>query len=169
MKDLEHTTEEDFDKIMALNVRGPYFLAQVCGSLPLASNALTKTSQKAVPHMPPGSHIVLLSTTQCTASTIQPAYLLYNTTKGAIEQMTRVMAKDLAAKSICVNAVAPGPTGTDLFYKGKSEQMLKMIAGFSPMGRIGKPEEIAEAIVWLSGGKSSWVSGQILRANGAMA
>ena len=125
--------------------------------------------QKAAPHMPSGSSIVLISTSQCTASTVTPAYLLYNATKGAIEQMTRVMSKDLAAKGICVNAVAPGPTGTDLFYKGKTEQVLKMIAGFSPMGRIGKPEEIAEAIVWLSEGYSSWVSGQILRANGGMA
>lgn len=83
--------------------------------------------------------------------------------------MTRVMCKDLAPKGISVNAVAPGPTGTELFYKGKSEQLLKTIAGFSPMGRIGKPEEIAEAIVWLSSGSSSWISGQILRANGGMA
>lgn len=152
MKDLEHTTEDDFDKVMALNVKGPYFLAQ-----------------KAAPHMPQGSHIVLLSTNQCTASTVTPAYLLYNTTKGAIEQMTRVMAKDLAAKGICVNAVAPGPTATDLFLKGKTEQMVKTIASLSPMNRIGKPEEIAEAIVWLSSGKSNWISGQILKANGAMA
>ncbi len=119
--------------------------------------------------MPEGSHIVLLSTSQCTATTVQPGYLLYNTTKGAIEQMTRVMAKDLARKGIVVNAVAPGPTGTDLFYEGKSEQMLKMIANLSPFGRIGKPEEIAEAIAFLSGGQSSWISGQILKANGALA
>ena len=119
--------------------------------------------------MPQGSHVVLISTTQCTASTVTPPYLLYNTTKGAIEQMTRVMSKDLATKGICVNAVAPGPTGTELFYKGKPEQMLKMIAGFSPMGRIGTPEEIAEAIVWLSGGQSRWVTGQVLRANGGLA
>ena len=152
MKDLEHTSEEDFDAIMRLNVKGPYFL-----------------SQKAVPHMPEGSHIILLSTSQCTATTVTPPYLLYNTTKGAIEQMTRVMSKELFGKGICVNAVAPGPTGTELFYKGKTEQMLKMIAGLSPAGRIGKPEEIAEAIVWLSGSASSWVSGQVVKANGGMA
>lgn len=98
--------------------------------------------------MAEGSHIIFISTSLCTATTVAPPYLLYNATKGAIEQMTRVMSKDLASKGICVNAVAPGPTGTDLFYKGKSDQMLKAIAGFSPMGRIGKPEEIAEAIVW---------------------
>ena len=119
--------------------------------------------------MPEGSHIVFISTTQCAASSVAAPYLLYNSTKGAIEQMTRVMCKDLAPKGISVNAVAPGPTGTELFYRGKTEQMLKMVAGFSPMGRIGRPEEIAEAIVWLSSGSSSWISGQILRANGGMA
>lgn len=152
LKDLEHTSEDDFDTIMRLNVKGPYFL-----------------SQKAVPHMPEGSHIVLISTSQCHNTAVTPPYLLYNATKGAIEQMTRTMSKDLLTKGICVNAVAPGPTATELFFKGKSEQMLKMIAGFSPMNRIGKPEEIAEAIVWLSGVSSSWVSGQIVKVNGGMA
>jgi 3-oxoacyl-[acyl-carrier protein] reductase len=150
MKNLENTTEEDFDKTFALNVKGPYFLAQ-----------------KSVPHMAPGSHIIFLSTTLCAASTVQPNYLLYNSTKGAIEQMARVMAKDLGPKQIYVNAVAPGPTGTELFFKGKNEQVLKMIAGFSPMNRIGEPEEIAETIAYLSG--SRWVSGQVIRVNGGMA
>ena len=152
MKDLEHTSEQNFDTTVRLNVKGPYFL-----------------SQKAVPHMPEGSHIVLLSTSQCHATTVAPPYLLYNGSKGAIEQMTRVMSKDLFGKGIRVNAVAPGPTGTDLFYKGKTEQVLKAIAGLSPAGRIGEPNEIAEAIVWLSGVTSSWVSGQVVKVNGGMA
>ena len=125
-----------------------------------------EVEQKAAPHMPRGSHIVLLSSSQCVQTVVTPPYLLYTASKGAIEQMTRVMSKELLTKGICVNAVAPGPTGTDMFNKGKTEQMLKFIAGFSPTGRIGKPEEIAEAIVWLSGAQSGWVSGQVLRANG---
>lgn len=119
--------------------------------------------------MPEGSHIVFISTTQATATTVTAPYLLYNASKGAIEQMTRVMCKELAPKGICVNAVSPGPTGTDLFFKGKSEQMLKAIAGLNPRGRIGQPEEIAEAIVWLSGSSSSWINGQVVRANGGQA
>ncbi|KAI1374269.1 NAD(P)-binding protein [Hypoxylon crocopeplum] len=150
MKDLEHTTEADFDRTFAINVKGPYFLAQA-----------------AAPHMAAGSHIIFLSTTLTTASTVMPGYLLYNSTKGAIEQMTRVMSKDLGRKGILVNAVAPGPTGTELFFRGKSEELLKTIANFNPQGRIGTPEEIAEAIVFLS--HSTWVSGQVLRANGGMA
>ncbi|KAI0439980.1 hypothetical protein F4803DRAFT_495104 [Xylaria telfairii] len=150
MKDLEHTTETDFDRTFAINVKGPYFLAQA-----------------AAPHMPRGSHLIFTSTTLCTASTVMPGYLLYNSTKGAIEQMTRVISKDLGRKGILVNAIAPGPTGTELFFRGKSEEMLKTIASFNPQGRIGTPEEIAEAVVFLA--QSSWVSGQVLRANGGMA
>ena len=119
--------------------------------------------------MAPGSHVILNSTTQCVASTVQPGYLLYNATKGAIEQMTRVIAKDLGRKGIAVNAVSPGPTGTELFFKGKSEGMLKMIASGSPYNKLGEPDEIADAIAFLSSSDSRWVSGQILRVNGASA
>ena len=116
-----------------------------------------------------GSHIVLVSTTLCTASTVTPNYLLYCATKGAIEQMTRVLSKDLARKGISVNAIAPGPTGTELFLKGKPEPVLKMIAGFNPQNRIGTPEEVADAIVFFSGDGSRWVTGQVIRVNGGMA
>ncbi|KAI4225935.1 MAG: hypothetical protein L6R36_003555 [Xanthoria steineri] len=150
MQDLEQTTEKDFDYTMALNVKGPYFL-----------------SQKAVPHMAPGSHIVLLSTSLCINSGITPNYLLYVTSKGAIEQMTRVMAKDVARKGINLNTVAPGPTGTELFYKGKSQQLIDTIAGSSPFKKLGDPEEIADGIALLCGADSRWISGQILYVNGA--
>ena len=115
-----------------------------------------------------GSHIVLLSTTQCHASSVTPPYLLYCSTKGAIEQMVRVLSKDLARKGISVNAIAPGPTATDLFLEGKSEQLLKMIAGLNPHNRIGTPEEVADAILFLSSASSRWVTGHTLKVNGGM-
>lgn len=117
--------------------------------------------------MPPGSHIVLLSTTQCHASTVTSNYLLYNMTKGAIEQMSRTLAKGLGPKGIFVNTVAPGPTATNLFLKGKSQQLLDTIAGMNPQKRIGQPEEVAEAIAFLA--DSKWVSGQVVKVNGGMA
>lgn len=117
--------------------------------------------------MPPGSHIVLLSTSLCINTAVLPQYLLYNTTKGAIEQMNRVMSKDLARKGIAVNCIAPGPTGTELFYKGKSEELLKFIAAQSPFNRFAEPEELADAMAFFCGSDSRWVSGQIMRVNGA--
>lgn len=83
--------------------------------------------------------------------------------------MTRALAKDLGKRGITVNVISPGPTGTDLFYNGKPEAVVKMIAGFNPMNRIGTPEEIAKAVAFLAGPESAWVNGQNLRVNGGMA
>ncbi|KAL4940290.1 hypothetical protein BDV06DRAFT_230431 [Aspergillus oleicola] len=152
MRDLEHTSEADFDFTYNLMVKGPYFLVQ-----------------KAAKHIPSGGRVILVSTGVTVLSNIAPAYLLYASAKAAVEQMARVMAKDLARSGILVNCIAPGPTTTGLFLEGKSDQMLKMVAGFSPFGRIGEPEEIANAVSFLCGKDSTWVSGQVLRVNGAMA
>ncbi|KAF2395580.1 NAD(P)-binding protein [Trichodelitschia bisporula] len=152
MADLEHTSEEMFDSVFNLNVKGPFFLTQA-----------------AAPHMPSGSHIILISTSLTVSGNITPDYLSYVTSKGAIEQMARLLSKDLGRKGIRVNAVAPGPTGTELFYKGKSEQVLNMIAGMNPFKRIGEPEEIAEVVSFLAGEGARWVSGQTVRVNGGMA
>jgi 3-oxoacyl-[acyl-carrier protein] reductase len=114
-----------------------------------------------------GSHIIFLSTTLTTASTVGPPYLPYNATKGAIEQMTGVLCKDLGRKGIFVNAVASGPNGTEIFYKKKTEPVLKMDAGFSPHNRIGTPDRVAQTIVFLS--SAPWIFGQVVRVNGGMA
>ena len=74
---------------------------------------------------------------------VPPNYLLYVATKGAVEQMSRVLAKDLGAKGITVNTVAPGPIDTDMFRQGKTEQLLNVFAGMHPQKRIGTPEEVA--------------------------
>ena len=119
--------------------------------------------------MPPSSHIIFVSTTLTQASTVPPPYLLYNSCKGAIEQMVRVLAKDLGRLGIVVNAVSPGPTSTELFLKGKSEAVIQGLANSNPFGRLGTPEEVAEAFLWLAGDGSRWVNGQVLRSNGGMA
>lgn len=117
--------------------------------------------------MPEGSRVILVSTSLTANSVIAPNYLLYSTTKGAIEQMVRLLAKDLGRKGINVNAVAPGPTQTELFLRGKSQQVLDFIAGQSPFKRIGQPEEVAEAFLYFANDGGRWVSGQILKVNGA--
>lgn len=126
-----------------------------------------KCLQKAVPHMASGGRVIFVSTGIAKATTVAAPYLLYGATKGAVEQMTRIMAKDLAAKGINVNAVAPGPTGTELFFEGKSEALVENIKKSSPFGRLGEPEDIANVVAFLSGKDSSWVAGQIIHVNGA--
>ncbi|KAH7312494.1 hypothetical protein B0I35DRAFT_452403 [Stachybotrys elegans] len=152
MRGVDNTTEADFDETFAMNVKGPYFLVQ-----------------KAVPHMPRGSRVILVSSTVCHFSAVAPAYLLYAATKGAIEQMTRVMSKGLAANGITVNCVAPGPTATELFFKGKPEAMINGIKAANPNNRLGEPDEIASVIKFLCSEDSSWVTGQTMLVNGGMA
>jgi 3-oxoacyl-[acyl-carrier protein] reductase len=150
MKTVETTTEEDFQKTFDLNVKGPFFLVQ-----------------KALPHIPSGGRIIFVSTSVIHASTLSPPYTLYAGTKGAIEHMTHAMSKDLASKGITVNAVAPGPVGTELFFKGKSKELISTIANNSPFRRIGEPDELADVYVFLASDASRWVSGQVICVNGA--
>ncbi|KAF9872589.1 hypothetical protein CkaCkLH20_10086 [Colletotrichum karsti] len=152
MRTVENTTEEDFDIMFNTNVKAPYFL-----------------TQKALPHMSEGGRVIFISTTVLASSNLPPPYLLYASTKGSIEQMTKYMSKDLAKKGITVNAVAPGPTGTDLFYKDKTPEMIKHVTAGSPFGRIGEPEEIAAVVLFLASKESAWVSGQVIRVNGGTA
>jgi 3-oxoacyl-[acyl-carrier protein] reductase len=163
MCDLKNTSEEQYDKTFAINVKGPYFLTQV------QYDTVHCWLKEAVKYMSPGSRVIFFSSSLLAASTITPPYLLYAATKGAIEQMTRVLAKDLGKQQINVNVVSPGPTGTDLFLKGKSDELIKMIASGNPYGRLGEPEEMADVVTFLSSSDSRWVNGQNIRINGGMA
>jgi 3-oxoacyl-[acyl-carrier protein] reductase len=116
-----------------------------------------------------GSRVIFFSSTTLVASTVMPPYLLYNSTKGSIEQMGRVLAKDLGKQGINVNIVSPGPTGTELFLKGKSEQLIQTFANANPYGKLGEPDEIADVVAFLVSDAARWVNGQNIRVNGGMA
>ena len=96
----------------------------------------------------------------------QPGYGIYAATKAAVEAMTHILAKELGPRGITVNAVAPGPVETELFMRGKSEALVKNIIGMNPFGRLGQPDDIAGVVSFLADADSSWVSGQVIRANG---
>lgn len=128
--------------------------------------SLTFALQKAVPHISPGGRIIFLSTGIAKSTTVAPPYLLYGATKGAIEQMTRIMAKELASKGINVNAVAPGPTATELFFQGKSEGLVDIIKKASPFNRLGEPDDVAGVVAFLCGKDSGWIAGQVIQTNG---
>jgi 3-oxoacyl-[acyl-carrier protein] reductase len=78
------------------------------------------------------------------------------------------MAKEMRGRNITINAIAPGPTATDLFLNGKSEELVAQMAKMNPLERLGTPEDIAAAVSFLAGPDGSWINGQVLRANGGM-
>jgi 3-oxoacyl-[acyl-carrier protein] reductase len=96
-----------------------------------------------------------------------PTYAAYAASKGAVDAITLVLAKELRGRDITVNAVAPGPTATALFLDGKDEQTIERMSKMNPLERLGTPDDIAEVVSFLAG-PARWVNGQVLYANGGM-
>ena len=147
IKDL---TDEAFEKQVDINFKGVYYSLQ---------QAATKLADK-------GSIINISSSV---TRTIFPTYGVYSATKAAVEQMSRVFAKEVGAKGINVNCVLPGPTGTDLFLDGKSEEVINQLASANAFKRLGTPEDIAQVVLFLASDEAKWISGQSIGANGGMA
>lgn len=149
-KFLKDTTEEDFDKQFSINVKG-VFLSMKEASAKMANNG----------------RIINISST--VTRLMMPTYSTYSASKSAVEQMTRVFAKEIGGKGITVNSVSPGPVNTELFLKGKTEEMIQRIAGLSAFNRIGETPDIVPVILFLASDESQWITGQNFGANGGMA
>jgi 3-oxoacyl-[acyl-carrier protein] reductase len=98
----------------------------------------------------------------------QPTYALYAATKAGAEAMTHILAKELRGRNITVNAIAPGPTATDLFLKGKPQTAIDQLKKLAPLERLGEPDDIASVVSFLAGPNGAWINGQVLRANGGI-
>jgi 3-oxoacyl-[acyl-carrier protein] reductase len=146
-KPIANMTEEDFDKQFAINVKGTYFACQ-----------------QAALHMNANGRIINFSTS--VVGSMFPTYSVYAATKGAVEQITRQLAKELGHKGITINAVAPGPINTELFKVGKSEEQIAGIVNLNAFGRLGEPEDISSVVLFLAGKESQWMTGQTIRVNG---
>ena len=150
IKPVSATTEEDFDRIFGVNVKGVFFACQQ------AANRLAD-----------GGRIINLSSS--TTARLLPAYGAYVATKGAVEQLTRSLSKEVGARGITVNAVSPGPTETELFLNDKTPEQIDFFSKQSAFGRLGRPDDIADIVAFLASDKARWISGQNIRANGALA
>jgi len=150
MSTINSNNLDAFDKVIATNLRGAFLvLAQ------------------AAQHVEKGGRIIALSTSVIAKSF--PAYGPYIASKAGVEGLVHVLANELRGRDITVNAVAPGPVGTELFFHGKTEEQVSNIAKMAPMERIGTPAEIASAVAFLAGADGSWVNSQVLRVNGGFA
>ncbi|WP_321843295.1 SDR family oxidoreductase [Paraburkholderia bannensis] len=144
------STDEIYDDMFDINVRGTL-----------------NTMREAATKLADGGRIINFSTTVLALNL--PGYGIYTATKGAVEALTRVFAKELRGRSITVNAVAPGPVATALFLEGKTEEQIRHFASLPPLERLGQPDDIASVVSFLAGPDSGWVDGQTLRANGGLA
>jgi len=148
-------TEEHYDSIFNINVRGLLF-----------------TVQKALPLMPDGASVILNAS--IVASKGLTANSVYSATKAAVRSFARTWTTDLKDRRIRVNAVSPGPIDTpglnDLMAStGGGEQRLKALSSVVPLGRLGTPDEIAKAVVFLASDDSSFITGTELFVDGGFA
>jgi 3-oxoacyl-[acyl-carrier protein] reductase len=95
-----------------------------------------------------------------------PTYSVYAATKGAVEQLTRQLAKEFSSKSIVINCIAPGQVSTELFLNGKSQELIDSFSRMNAFGRLGEPDDIANAVELLVSDKARWITGQTIRVNG---
>jgi 3-oxoacyl-[acyl-carrier protein] reductase len=143
------TGDAIYERQMNVNLRGTF-----------------NTLREAAKRLRDGGRIVNFSTS--VVGIKLETYGVYAATKAAVETLTAILSKELRGRSITVNAIAPGPTATDLFLNGKSPELIDRMAKMNPLERLGTPDDIAGAVAFLAGPDGGWINGQVLRANGGM-
>ena len=149
LKPVAEMEDDGFDRLIAVNLKGTF-----------------NTLREAARRLRAGGRIVNFSSS--VVGLYQPTYGAYAATKAGVEALTHILSKELRGRNITVNAVAPGPTATDLFLKGKPQEVVDHLAKLAPLERLGQPEDIANTVAFLVGPDAGWINGQILRANGGI-
>ncbi len=148
-KPIADITDDDFEHLISLNTRSAFY-----------------SLRAAARHLADDGRYVVLSTT-LTAVMAGP-YGVYSGSKAAVERMVLAAAKELGARGITVNAVAPGPIDDSFYHAAETPEAVAAATHHSPRGRLGAPQDIAPVVGFLVGPDAGWVSGQTVRANGAM-
>jgi 3-oxoacyl-[acyl-carrier protein] reductase len=139
----------DLDELYRINVRGTFAVAQ-----------------QAARRLRPGGALINISSS--VVKLAFPGYAAYAATKGAVEALTLILARELRGRDVTVNVVAPGPTVTELFLDGKDEETIARLAAQPPLERLGKPQDSAQVVAFLAGPQGHWINGQVVRANGGI-
>jgi 3-oxoacyl-[acyl-carrier protein] reductase len=142
--------DEEFDRVLSINVRGVFYALR-----------------EAATRLADGGRVISLSST--VTRLMLPGYGAYAASKGAVEQLTRVFAREVGERGITANIVSPGPVNTEMFTTGKSEETIKRMASMSFLGRVGEPEDIARVVLLLASDEAGWVTGQNISASGGAA
>lgn len=146
---IEHVEDDSINQLLDVNLKGSLY-----------------TMREAAKHLSSGGKIINLSSSVVGMNLEQ--YGVYTATKAAIESLTVILAKELRGRNITVNAIAPGPTATELFLDGKSEELIKKLSQAAPLERLGTVEDIAAVLDFAVNEASNWVNAQVLRVNGGM-
>jgi len=139
----------EVDQMFRTNIRGTFVVSQL-----------------AAQRVRDGGAIINFSTS--VVKLALPTYAAYAATKGAVDAMTPILAKEMRGRDVTVNAVAPGPTATPLFLDGKPADVVDNLRSMSPLERLGEPADIAEVVAFLAG-PARWVNGQVIYPNGGVA
>jgi 3-oxoacyl-[acyl-carrier protein] reductase len=146
-KPLVDVTDDDYQRLIASNLTGSF-------------NGMREGAKR----IRDGGRIINFSTS--IIGYYVQTYAVYAAAKAAVEAMTHVLAKELGARHVTVNAIAPGPVATDLFLTGASQEIVQRLTADIPLGRLGQPDDIARVVSFLAGPDSGWVNGQVIKANG---
>ena len=148
-KPVSEVDPKDFSALVAVNLVGAFNVLREAGRRTRDNGSIIAITTSFVRYAPAG-------------------FGPYCATKAAVESLVRAMSKELGSRNVRVNAIAPGPVDTELFRAGKTAEAIGRSAAMSPLNRIGRPQEVAEAVSFLASDKASWMHGQIVQPNGGL-
>lgn len=142
--------EDDwFAKLLAVNVGGTLNGCRLAATRLVDGGAIVNLSTSVIGMSPPG-------------------YGPYCASKAAVEALTRSLSKEVGARAIRVNAVAPGPTDTELLNEANTAERMAQYRQMTPLGRLGEADEIAGVVAFLATPAAGWINGQVIRVNGGI-